>query len=275
MSLTIGLFIVVLIILPGLVAIARYNQRSGKAGVRRSEMPLTAVSTLAVAVIFSILVHGIAWGATGAISSMLDAAGASLQTYPLGPSVGNPIEDLYLALASDTILEPRSALVLAAIYGIEIVAIVHFVGSDAFGVMLDGFDAGSHGWVYQHITRPAEYGYTPIATVFTKTTYDNMGIAYVGPVIDVRQGSDGTVLSIALSQPERFLYRTETKPPQNRLKALLGSKEASAESGFKRYERTYVGGVIALSGSEIANLNVRVVANDLLEEHADRDGFGQ
>lgn len=269
MSLTIGLFIVVLFILPGLVAVARYNKRSGRAGVRGTEMPLTAVSTLVVAVLFSLFVHGSAWVATDVINPALISIGSAFPDLSFGENVGNPLQALYLALATDSVPSTRSALWLVGIYFIEILAVFYFVGSDTFDVMLEGVDAGSHGWVFEHIIRPAEHDYTPIATVFTKATFDNMGIAYVGPVIDVRQGPDGSVLSIAMSHPERFLYETGSKASTSRLQRWLGGSEKGTGSGFTRYERTYVGGAIALSGVEIANLNIRVVADDLIKQHAD------
>lgn len=99
-----------------------------------------------------------------------------------------------------------TAFAAAVLLAFEVFAILGFVGSETFELLIERLDWNGQGWVFQHITRPAENGYAPIGHVFTSTMNDGYGIAYKGVVIDARQGANGELLSIALARPERFLY---------------------------------------------------------------------
>jgi len=61
MGLTLGLLACVLVLLPGLAVLAAFNYRTQRGGARRPELPLTAISALVIAVMFSIIVHSAAF----------------------------------------------------------------------------------------------------------------------------------------------------------------------------------------------------------------------
>lgn len=276
MSLTLGFFISVCLILPGLLAVASFNQKAGRAGVRRPEQPLTSISTLVAAISLSIIAHF--WGYL--LSDWIIALARSINTaFPqvdLGTAVPNPIRAAYVSLATGRPINPDVAIALSAVFVLEIFAVMAFVSRDPFDLLVEPLDLGGHGWVFQHVTRPAENGYTPIATVFTSATSDGYGIAYKGPVVDIRQGNDGNILSVALSRPERFVYQLGTKPP---VAPVFGwrPKRTSATSlgtGFAVFEKESIGGVVGIDGSKISNFNVQNVSNEIIRL-LDQEGKGE
>lgn len=274
MPLTLGFLASVLVLLPGLVALAAFNLRTGRAGARRPDLQLTAVNALVVAVIISVLTHYLGWlGAAGAI----DAAVALHQTFPkldYGPAVPNPVAAYYAAVTGGPALTGMTAIAVAALLALEVFAVLAFVTGDTFELMIDRLDWNGQGWVFQHITRPAENGYAPIGHVFTTTMNDGFGVAFKGVVIDARQGSNGELVAITLARPERFLYEIGAFPTPSRFRSSWPAAEdgePDLATGFTLHGKEYVGGVVQLDARVISNVVIHNIAQSLLDEIADGD----
>lgn len=277
MPLTLGFLASVLVLLPGLVALAAFNFRTGRAGARRPDLQLTAVNALVASVIISVVTHYVGWlVAAGAI----DAALAVHEAYPaidLGPAVPNPVGAYYAAVTSGTAMSGSSAIAVAALLALEVFAVLAFVTGDSFELIMDRLDWNGQGWVFQHITRPAENGYAPIGHVFTSTMNDGYGVAYKGVVIDARQGANGELVAITLARPERFLYEVGAFPKPTRFR-LPWQREEVGETdpvtGFTLHGKEYVGGVVQLDARVISNVVVHSIAQSLLDAIAD-EGDGE
>lgn len=282
MPITLGFFASIFLILPGLVGLVYFNAKAGRAGVRRPEQPLTAVSSLVVAFCVALFVHYLAFVIFGAGALLAEGIHTSFPEINFGPIISNPLEEFIVALATSKPMDGRAAIALAFVVILELTFIMSFLGSRAFDLLVEPLDLGNHGWVFQHVTRPAENGYTPIAHVFTKMVSGDYGIAYKGPVIDIRQASDGQILSVALARPERFLFHligSDKLPKTISVKAgkrnLLTIDQAttkiieSKETGFRTLEKEVVGGAIAFDGPDIWNIVVHNVSNELLASARD------
>ena len=266
MALTLGFLASVIILLPGLVALATFNFRVGRAGARRPEQQLTAVSSLVAAVIVSILTHYIGYLVAECV---IDAGVAIYEAcgFVLGPVLPNPVSASYLAVAGGLAMAGPTAIASAALLAFEVLAILGFVSSETFDLLVERLDWSGQGWVFQHITRPAENGFAPIGHVFTSSMKDGYGVAYKGIVIDARQGANGELVSIALARPERFLY--EIGHFQKSRSSWLWRRtepDADEPTGFKLYAREYVGGVVQLDSRVITNVVVHSVSQSLLDE---------
>jgi hypothetical protein len=269
MNFTLGFLTSVLIILPGLAALAAVNLRAGRSGARRPEQPLTSVSALVAALLVSLLVHFLAfWLAAGALQ-FARAVHTAWPALDLGTALPNPISAFYAALVSDRVMTIDTVVALMALVAFEIAAVVAFTASDAFDLMMDRVDVGAKGWVFQHVTRPAEQGYAPIGHVFTSTMHGEHGIAYKGMIIDIRQGDKGELLAVTLSRPERFLYAIgsfETAPAAPWRRMFGVAPDAEPGSGFVHHPKDYVGGVVSLDAHAISNIVVHNIARSLLRE---------
>lgn len=270
MPLTLGFLASVIILLPGLVALATFNLRVGRAGARRPEQQITTVNALVAAVILSIMTHYIAYLVA---AGLIDAGIAVHDAFPrldLGPAVPNPVGAYYAAVTSGKAMASDIAVATAALLALEVFAILAFVGSETFDLMVDRLDWSGQGWVFQHITRPAENGYAPIGHVFTSTVNEGYGVAYKGVVIDARQGANGELVSIALARPERFLFEIGAFPKKKRRWTWRSAVEAEVDrpTGFMLHGKESVGGVVQLDARVITNVVVHSVAQSLLEEIA-------
>lgn len=270
MALTLGFLASVIILLPGLVALATFNFRVGRAGARRPEQQLTAVSSLVAAMIVSIMTHYIGYLVAGCV---IDAGIAVYEAwgFAIVPILPNPVSAFYLAVADGDAMSGPTAIAAAALLAFEVFAILGFVSSETFDLLVERLDWSGQGWVFQHITRPAENGFAPIGHVFTSTMKDGYGVAYKGIVIDARQGANGELVSIALARPERFLYEIGhfQKPRSSWPWRKADTEEHQAEpTGFKLHAREYVGGVVQLDSRVITNVVVHSVSQSLLEEIA-------
>ncbi len=194
----------------------------------------------------------------------------------LGTAIPNPVRAAYVSLATGRAIDPDVAIALMAVFFLEVFSVMALVSRDPFDLLVEPLDLGGHGWVFQHVTRPAENGYTPIATVFTSATSDGYGIAYKGPVVDIRQGNDGNILSVALSRPERFVYQVGIKPASTPVLGWLLNRTSGPvlEAGFTVFEKETVGGVVGIDGSKISNFNVQNVSNEIIRQ-LDRESKGE
>lgn len=268
MTLTLGFLASVLILLPGLVALASFNLRTGRAGARRPELQLTAINAIVAAVIISFLTHYLSYIVSEGTIDLGVAFHQRFPTLPCWPSTQNPVTAYYLSIASSSPVPAPTAVSIAALLALEVFAIMAFTTSDTFDLLMDRLDWNGQGWVFQHITRPAENGYAPIGHVFTSTMSGAYGIAYKGVVIDARQGTDGQIASIALARPERFLYEVGSfQPPRRpRWPWAQPAGELDPTTGFVLHGKEYVGGVVQLESRVISNIVVHSIARSLLDE---------
>lgn len=266
MSFTLGFFASVCVLLPGLVAVAAFNQKSGLAGVRRPEQPLTSVRTLVIAICLSLLVHFLAFMLVELALALAIELGSIWQAKTLEPVLRNPITGLFELVSSGRALEGQTAFALCAVFVLEVLAVIGFVSRDPFDLLVEPLDLGGHGWLFQHVIRPAENGYLPIGHVFTTTGDDGFGLAYMGPIVDIRQGSDGGVLSVALSRPERFVYKVGEAVPSAEPWRLNKERAQEPHKSYQHFDKELVGGVVAISGAHIANFSVHNVSKALIEE---------
>ncbi|WP_242121275.1 hypothetical protein [Sphingomonas lacusdianchii] len=266
MSLTLGLLASVLVLLPGLVVLAAFNYRTRRGGARRPELPLTAVSALVMATLFSMLVHGGAFLLSSLAIDFVVAVHDKVPSVDFGPVIQNPIAAFFAAVEG-TAMPFSAALGLAVVLFLEAIAVANFIMSDLFDLAFERVDFNGQGWIFEHVTRPAENGYTPVGHVFTSTMSGKFGIAYKGAIVEVRQGDKGEILSIALARPERFLYELgslQGEPGGWWRRNRFG--DDAEQSGIRHHAKDYTGGIVALEARVINNIVVHSVANSLLAE---------
>lgn len=271
MGLTLGVLASVLALLPGLALIAAFNFKTRRGGARRPEVQLTAVSAIVLAVFFSILAHWTGYLAAGGILDLAQAI-AERTSYSVGPVIRNPIAAGFDALGGKPLQFPE-VLALAAVLFLEVVTLVNIVMGRGFDLLIDSIDYNSQDWVFEHITRPAENGYTPVGHVYTSTTSGRFGIAYKGAVTDVRQDEKGQILSIALSRPERFLYEighepASPPPSAGRWRFWSRTEEVgpSNDPAIRHHGKEIAGGVVSLDARVISNIVVHCISNSVLNE---------
>lgn len=268
MNLTLGVLASILALLPGLALVASFNFRTRRGGARRPEMPLTAISALVLAIFFAIFVHFVAfWAASGALA--LGEAIHARFAFRIGPAIRNPLAAGFDALGGKPITFEEGIALFGVLF-LEVAAIANFTFGRAFQLVIDTIDYNSQGWVFEHITRPAENGYTPVGHVYTSTMSGRFGIAYKGAVTDIRQDEKGQVLSIALSRPERFLYEigelsVRSRPPR-RWTVWRPETPGTEMIAINHHGKETVGGVVSLDARIINNIVVHCISNKLLEE---------
>ena len=272
MPLTLGFLASVIILLPGLVALAAFNFRVGRAGARRPEQQLTTINALVAAVILSIMTHYLGYVVAAGVTDAAVAIHEAFPLFNLGSAVPNPVGASYAAVTSGKAMPGPTAIATAALLAFEVFAVLAFVSSETFDLLFEPLDWTGQGWVFQHITRPAENGYAPIGHVFTSTMSGAYGVAYKGIVIDARQGANGELVSIALARPERFLYQLAdfpSEPSKWRWRRRdQDAGELDRPTGFTLHGKNTVGGVVQLDARVITNVVVHSVSQGLLEEIA-------
>ena len=269
MNLTLGVLASVLALLPGLALIAAFNFRTRRGGARRPEMQLTAVSALVLAVFFSIVTHFIAFmlmdGGIAFGHAVFEQTGFSVQ-----PAITNPLAAGFAALGGKPLQLPEGIGLLGVLF-CEVIAVANFTMGSGFRLLVDPIDYNGQGWVFEHITRPAENGYTPVGHVYTSTMSGRFGIAYKGAVTDIRQDEKGQILSIALSRPERFLYEigeatSAPTPPRRWSFRRAGGSDDTSGASIRHHEKESAGGIVSLDTRVINNIVVHCIANSLLRE---------
>jgi hypothetical protein len=269
MSLTLGVLASVLALLPGLALIAAFNFRTRRGGARRPEMQLTAIPALVLAVFLSLMTHGVAFEVANWTLAFAAAVNAATG-YDLGPLIGNPLVAGLHGLEGKAIPDGE-AVGLVVVLFIEVAAAANLAFSRQFQFMLERVDLNGQGWVFEHITRPAENGYTPIGHVYTSTMNGRFGIAYKGAVTDLRQDEKGQVLAIALSRPERFLYEiapaaASIEAPRRGWIQRSSPPQTDMETGIRHHGKEPAGGVVSLDARVINNIVVHCIADSLLRE---------
>lgn len=272
MNLTLGVLASVLALLPGLALLAAFNFKTRRGGARRPEVQLTAVSALVLAVFFSIIAHAAGYAISAGVLDLAMAISEQLDV-SYGPPIRNPLEAGFDALGGKPLAFPE-VLALSAVLLLEVMTLVNIVWSRGFELLIDSVDYNAQGWVFEHITRPAENGYTPVGHVYTSTTSGRFGIAYKGGVTDIRQDEKGQVLSIALSRPERFLYEIghespSAPAPASRWRLSLRAAEAAPavlDTGVRHHGKETAGGVVSLDARIISNIVVHCISNSIFDQ---------
>lgn len=188
---------------------------------------------------------------------LVRAASLELGRYltPYGPVLTNPYD--MLASVSDGKSAPTAGSVetflMLTIF--ECILAWRLISSTGLDLVLDSVDLRSQGWVFQHVVRPQRHGYTPLAYVLTSATHGEYGIGYEGTVADIRQGENGELKSIALAEPERFVYEIISRGDSDRRLPKL-----------KTYAREWVGEMVSLDGATILNIVINNVSKDLIAE---------
>ena len=100
MAITLGFLTSVLIILPGLVALAAFNLRAGKAGARRPEQSLTSISALVAALLISLVVHLLSFIFTEGALHLAVGVHATYPVLDAGPVIADPLEAFYAAVTT-------------------------------------------------------------------------------------------------------------------------------------------------------------------------------
>jgi len=149
-----------------------------------------------------------------------------------------------------------SGLVIA-----ESMLVAKFVSHDGFDLAFDGTDLNGQGWVYHHYLRPSQHGYRPICHVLTTFQQNNLGIGYMGTIADIRLSEKGELLSIALLDPDRFLFQLKPAQPAKR-----SWGQPTIDPEFSSFGREQIGGIVALDGKSVANLVLRTLDKAVLDD---------
>jgi hypothetical protein len=254
-NLTLSLLTGLVLLLPGLTAIVAWNGRGARAAARRPDLPLTALSALFASVAVAAVVHGIGYALGEVAVRATDEFG-----------LHSPLIAPY-PVVIDLIFGARSPLLRSALFEfllvtlIACVAVARAVLSAGLDLVLSDVDARGQGWVFEHVVRPRANGYVPIAYVFTNMVSDGVGIGYQGPIAEIRQTEDGKVRTIAIGQPQRFLYelRSGEQPSGRSARARRGAPRLIVRG------RRWLGGVVALDGDVVRNIVVRNLSDAELD----------
>ncbi|HEY1926622.1 MAG TPA: hypothetical protein VGG92_04085 [Caulobacteraceae bacterium] len=257
MNLTISVLEGLLLLLPGLTALGAWNFLGSRAAARRPELPLTAVNSLAVAMLVALVVHTAGIGMAQVVVSAASEWNA-LGFAPRLPELTNPYAGAVRLLAEHPVQpDPAGSFGLLVVILFECLVVARIVASRGVALALGVYDLRGVGWAQTHYIEPLARGFTPIAFVMLKTVDKGCGIGYAGPIADLRFGAQGDVTSISLGKPQRFIYQVRAGEPASGLTAVakvLRRPRSLTELEFQ--ERKWVGGVVHLSANDIYNLVV-------------------
>lgn len=274
MTLTLAVLASMLILLPGLTFLGVWNLKGARSGAARPELPLGSATTLLLAVGVSLIAHFLGWSAVElaknlfvAIPDALPAKGmmwAPIETLlrPDGtyqPIFTNPITAM-VQYADGGHLQMHELAMFSGLVLLESFLVLHFVSNDGFDLIFDGADLNGQGWVYHHYVRPTQHGFRPACHVLTTFQQNDLGIGYIGAIADIRHSEKGELLSLALLNPDRFLF--QLKPGA----AGTKWKEPGEDPAFVSFGREPIGGIVALDGKSVANLLVRTLDKALLDD---------
>ena len=257
MSITLAFLAGVVLLLPGITGLTFWNLLGTRQGARRPDVQLTSITALFVAVVMSIVLHMVGYSL---IEIILRAAAELKAQFPTQLHTLTLPDNPYataigLAVARPSV-SPMALDGFLLTVGIESLAAAAIIASEGLALALDGVDLRSQGWVFQHIVRPAQHGFRPIAYVLTLPVQGEYGIGYEGVIADIRQGSDGEVKLIGLAEPQRFIYRVVPVDPA----------APRSPPGLVTSDREWLGGVVALEAAVIWNIVVHNVPSSLVDD---------
>jgi hypothetical protein len=273
MTLTLAVIAGLLLLLPGMTAVAVWNL-TNKASASRPELPLTAVSVLFVTLLVALGVHLFAYLLVTPLIQALEALGNELPPFQGGhaltdflysakgtllPAPANPF-DLIVRAARGERLGGDAFAEIAATIGVECLMVGALIGHEGLSVAFDGIDLANRGWAFTHILRPIANGYAPVAYVLTTVMKDGLGVGYKGPVGDLRLSERGEVVTLSLDRPERFLFEMRAGSDGG------GYGGEPRGPSWKRHTDEYLGGVVALDGKNISNIVVTCPRPELVDE---------
>lgn len=258
MNLTISVLEGLLLLLPGLTALGAWNFLGSRAAARRPELPLTAVNSLAVAMLVALIVH-VAGIAIAQIVVSAAAEWNDLGFAPRLPDLTNPYAGAVRLLSDHPAQpDPGAFFGLLVVILFECYVVTRIVASRGVALTLGAYDLRGVGWAQTHYIEPLSRGYTPVAYVMLKAVDKGCGVGYAGPIADLRFNSQGVVSSISLGNPQRFVYEVRAGEPSS---GLAGSskvrRRAPSLPGIEFQEPEWVGGVVHVSTDDIHNLVVR------------------
>lgn len=266
MNLTLSLLAGLLLLLPGIGAVAAWNH--GGEAARRQELQLTSLTALFAVLALSLISHLVSYGAILVLREALVQVGEILSR-----SYGPVFDDPYVAAFQFALprtpsgpagAEPAAALASLAAFLVVVLLqsafIFSLVRNPGLDVVFEQFDLRGQGWAFQRIVRPGRHGFVPYARVFTNLTSGDLGVGFEGLIVDLRQGADGEIKSIFLAECRRFLYEFKAGKPSG----WFSSGKAAAFAVHDEGDGEVEGGV-ALDASAIRH----VVLLHLDEQDAD------
>lgn len=260
MNFTLALLGGLVLIAPGLVALAFWQMRTGQDGVRRSELPLTSVIGLVVALTAAALAHFVGWALLEAGIVAGQEIGAAVPSIVVGPSPENPYA-VMARLAEGAKDVPLDAIVgFVCTVGVECLFLGVLVNSRGLAIVASDIDISNQGWVFQQIVRPTRFGMKPIAYVLTQPTGSSTGLGYRGVIVEARQSSDGELKGITLSDPEVFGYEVAQATDSPAGSGVEG------ELRIRTTARRSLPGVINLEAATIRNVLVQTIADTVVDE---------
>jgi hypothetical protein len=274
MTLTLAVLASMLILLPGLTFLGFWNLKGARSGAARPELPLGSATTLLLAVGVSLIAHFLGWSSVElarnlflSIPDILPEKGmmwAPIETLlrPEGtyqPIFANPVAAM-VQYADGGHLQIHELAMFSGLVLLESFLVANFVSNDSFDLIFDGADLNGQGWVYHHYVRPTQHGFRPACHVLTTFQQNDLGIGYIGAIADIRHSEKGELLSLALLNPDRFLF--QLKPGA----AGKKWKEPGEDPSFVSFGREPIGGIVALDGKSVANLLVRTLDKALLDD---------
>lgn len=275
MTLTLAVLASMLILLPGLTFLGVWNLKGARSGAARPELPLGSVTTLLLAVGISLFAHFFGWLFVESARTLFTALPAVL---PENGTLWPPLEtalrpggqfteifpnpfDTMAAYADGGHLKMIDLISFSGLILAESLLVAKFVSHEGFDLIFDGVDLNGQGWVYHHYLRPSQHGYRPICHVLTTFQQNNLGIGYIGAIADIRLSEKGELLSLALLNPDRFLF--QLKPE---VAAKRSWSDPAKDPKFASFGRDRIGGIVALDGKSVANLVLQTLDKELLDD---------
>lgn len=256
MNFTLALLGGLVLIAPGLTALALWQLRSGQDGARRSELPLTSVTALFVVLGTSIIAHVFGYSLIEAIrGASTELAAHSVQPFKL-PTPPNPYDAIVrLAEAEkDVKATPMELLLFGYVMLAECILAGALVASRGLSISMAGLDIGNQGWVFQNIVKPTRYGMKPIAYVLTVPVGGETGLGYRCVVVEARLGADGELKGLTLADPDAFGYE------------VAAPEREGADFRISNSSRRALRGILNLEASTIRNVLIETVPDDLLTD---------
>jgi hypothetical protein len=257
LNLTIALLAGLVVLLPGLTALASWNFLGSGQSAKRPELQLTSVNGLFVVLIVAAILHflgfaltGLAWAAAAELDHSLPAF------WPRWSLLPNPYDAAVSTATGAGQPTPGAIAAFLFIVLVECLFAARLMASEGLDLALEGVDLRSQGWIFQNIVRPSRHKYKPIAFVLTAPPQGEYGIGYEGVIADVRQGDNGELKSVSLAEPQRFIYHIVPKSDsQPRLRPHL-----------EIYDREWVGGIVTLDAASVRNIVIHNIPDDVVNE---------
>lgn len=261
MNLTFSLLAGLLLLLPGLTALASWNVLGNREAARRPDLPLTAVSALFVTLSTAVLVHTAGFGIIYIVAKAAEQWNQTFADSWALPALRNPYPAA-LSLADGKLVnsDPAGLFELLVLILVECVFVFRFVASPAVGLAFHNLDLRGVGWAFKHYLQPLRHGYTPFAFVMTTLSEDGRGLGYCGPIDELKLGDFGEVKTISIGRAQRFIY--ELQPGK---KSHLF--QPKTDPLLLIHSPHWVGDMVQIDGAKIENIAIHNFAAEALEAY--------